>query len=74
MTKFVRATHYAKALLNNHPNLAASLIEDYLYFELFYHLFHNPTNLQLVINNINSVYTEKDSIIITGDTYPFRYF
>jgi len=50
------------------------LIEDYLYFELFYHLFQNPTNLQLVINNINSVYTEKDSMIITGDTYPFRYF
>ncbi|GLH44722.1 hypothetical protein GRW89_21225 [Pseudomonas moraviensis] len=61
-------------LLNIHPNLAASLIEDYLYFELFYHLFQNPTNLQLVINNINNVYTEKDSIIITGDTYPFKYF
>ncbi|MED7668533.1 hypothetical protein GXB78_15130 [Pseudomonas moraviensis subsp. stanleyae] len=61
-------------LLNIHPNLAASLIEDYLYFELFYHLFQNPTNLQLVINNINNVYTEKGSIIITGDTYPFKYF
>lgn len=61
-------------LLNTHPNLAANLIEDYLYFELFYHLFQNPTNPQLVINNINSVYTEKDSIIITGDTYPFKYF
>jgi hypothetical protein len=59
-------------LLNTRPNLTASLIEE-LYFELFYHFFQHPTNLQLVINNINSVWTEKDTTIITGDTSLYKY-
>lgn len=59
-------------LLKNHENLATNLIKDYLYFELFYHLFPNPENLKLVINNIKDVHTEGKTIVISGDTYPYK--
>ncbi len=59
-------------LLKNHENLATNLIKDYLYFELFYHLFPNSENLKLVINNIKDVHTEGKTIVISGDTYPYK--
>lgn len=59
-------------LLKNHENLATNLIKDYLYFELFYYLFPNSENLKLVINNIKDVHTENKSIVISGDTYPYK--
>jgi len=59
-------------LLENHENLATHLIKDYLYFELFYYLFPNSENLKLVINNIKDIHIEGKSMVISGDTYPFK--
>ncbi|NHX02365.1 hypothetical protein [Pseudomonas koreensis] len=59
-------------ILENHHNLAASLIKNYLYFELFYFLFQKSENPELVINSINDVKSDETSITIMGDTYPVQ--
>lgn len=60
-------------ILENHHNLAASLIKNYLYFELFYFLFQKSENPELVINSINDVKSDETSITIMGDTYPVQF-
>ncbi|MFJ4252066.1 hypothetical protein SAMN04488483_0312 [Pseudomonas helmanticensis] len=59
-------------ILNNYHNLAASLIKDYLYFELFYFLFPNSKELKIVINSIENIKSDGTSITITGETYPVQ--
>lgn len=58
--------------MTNHPDLAARLIRDYLYFDLFYSLFPNSVGLDVVINDITDLYLQEDSIIVTGKTFAAR--
>ncbi|WP_256679409.1 hypothetical protein [Pseudomonas sp. Fl4BN1] len=59
-------------LLQDHCDLAACLVQDYLYFELFFSLFPNSSVLKVVINNITSVCSKEASIRITGETFAAR--
>ncbi|AZC26888.1 MULTISPECIES: hypothetical protein [Pseudomonas] len=61
-----------RTLLTSHPDLAARLIRDYLYFDLFYSLFPNSVGLDVVINDITDLYLQEDSIIVTGKTFAAR--
>lgn len=61
-----------RALLQEHPDLAARLIEDYLYFELFFFLLPNSSALKVVINSITSVHSRENVIILTGETFAAR--
>ncbi|MGE8411601.1 MAG: hypothetical protein ACN6QY_04470 [Pseudomonas sp.] len=62
-----------RQLLKNEPDLAASLIRDYLYFELFFYLFASISGLEIVINDIASVHVTGTAVIITGQTFRARH-
>ncbi|WP_247268862.1 MULTISPECIES: hypothetical protein [Pseudomonas] len=57
-------------ILKTHHYLAATLIKDYLYFELFYFLFQKSEKPEIFINSIKDVKSDEISITIMGDTYP----
>lgn len=59
-------------LIRNRPDVAATLIKDYLFFELFYLLFPSKGELELVINSISGVYYLDDTFHLCGETYPYR--
>jgi hypothetical protein len=59
-------------LIKSHPDVAATLIKDYLFFELFYLLFPSKGKLELVINSISGVYYLDDTFHLCGETYPYR--
>lgn len=60
------------SMLEYHPALAATLIKDYLYFDLLNSIFPNSENLKLVINSIQSITIVDSSLIISGETFPFQ--
>lgn len=57
-------------IIKNKSNLAATIIKDYLYFDLLDSLFPIPTNLKIVVNSIESISIEEEQIIITGEAFP----
>lgn len=59
-------------LLESQPEVAAALIDDYLYFELFFALFRDPSPLALVINSLTSTSAKGRSIILVGETFAAR--
>ncbi|MDP9712374.1 UNVERIFIED_ORG: hypothetical protein J2X80_004475 [Pseudomonas fluorescens] len=59
-------------LIKNRPDVAATLIKDYLFFELFYLLFPSKGELELLINSISGVYYLDDTFHLCGETYPYR--
>ncbi|HVI42220.1 MAG TPA: hypothetical protein VM577_16325 [Anaerovoracaceae bacterium] len=59
-------------LIKSHPDVAATLIKDYLFFELFYLLLPSKGKLELVINSISGVYYLDDTFYLCGETYPYR--
>jgi hypothetical protein len=61
-----------RELLKDHPDLAARLVQDYLYFELFFSLFPNASDLKVVINSIARVDSKEGVIRLTGETYAAR--
>lgn len=61
-----------RALLQDHPDLAARLIQDYLYFELFFFLLPNSSALKVVINSITSIHSRDNVIILSGETFAAR--
>lgn len=62
-----------KKLFENQPELAATLIMDYLYFDLLYALFPNSHDLKVVINSIRNIALTDDKFIISGETFPFQH-
>lgn len=70
----LKEANYAsfKQLIEHEPSLAATLINDYLYFDLLDSLFPNSKNLKLVVNSIKNVVIQEDQITITGETFPFK--
>lgn len=58
-----------KALLQGHPDLAARLVQDYLYFELLFSLFPHSSGLNVVINSITRVCSKDGVLLLTGETY-----
>ncbi|WP_085586759.1 MULTISPECIES: hypothetical protein [unclassified Pseudomonas] len=59
-------------LTKKSPTLSASLIKDYLYFDLLFALFPQTENLKLVISNITSIQVSDTRLKITGETFPFK--
>lgn len=58
-----------RALLQGHPDLAARLVQDYLYFELLFSLFPHSSGLNVVINSITRVSSKEGVLLLTGETY-----
>ncbi|MDD1017884.1 hypothetical protein M5G24_02550 [Pseudomonas sp. TNT2022 ID1048] len=58
-----------RALLQDHPDLAARLVQDYLYFELLFSLFPHSSGLNVVINSITRVSSKEGVLLLTGETY-----
>lgn len=58
-----------RALLQGHPDLAARLVQDYLYFELLFSLFPHSSGLNVVINSITRVCSKDGVMLLTGETY-----
>ncbi|EJN20856.1 hypothetical protein PMI36_03920 [Pseudomonas sp. GM79] len=58
-------------LIKNAPDLAASLIKDYLYFDLLDSLFPTSKNLKIVINNIKNIKIIDSNLVINGETFPY---
>jgi hypothetical protein len=58
-------------LIKSNPDVAVTLIKDYLFFELFYLLFPSKGKLELVINSISGVYYLDDTFYLCGETYPY---
>ncbi|WP_350402796.1 hypothetical protein ABCR88_17090 [Pseudomonas sp. W17] len=62
-----------RTLLKDHPDLAARLVQDYLYFELLFSLFPHSSGLNVVINSITRVCSTEGVMLLTGDTYAARH-
>ncbi|MDK1399111.1 MULTISPECIES: hypothetical protein [Pseudomonas] len=62
-----------RTLLKDHPDLAARLVQDYLYFELLFSLFPHSSGLKVVINSITRVCSKEGVILLTGQTYAARH-
>ncbi|MDP9514435.1 hypothetical protein [Pseudomonas protegens] len=58
-----------RTLLKDHPDLAARLVQDYLYFELLFSLFPHSSGLNVVINSITRVSSKEGVLLLTGETY-----
>lgn len=58
-----------RTLLKDHPDLAARLVQDYLYFELLFSLFPHSSGLNVVINSITRVSSKEGVMLLTGETY-----
>ncbi|MFP3519040.1 hypothetical protein SB766_22965, partial [Pseudomonas sp. SIMBA_077] len=62
-----------RTLLKDHPDQAARLVQDYLYFELLFSLFPHSSGLKVVINSITRVCSKEGVILLTGQTYATRH-
>lgn len=62
------------SLLNNNPKLATYLMVDYLFADLFDHLFKRTKEAKIIINKIHTLEYNNFGFIMTGETFQHEPF
>ncbi|AZC28222.1 hypothetical protein C4K38_0231 [Pseudomonas chlororaphis subsp. piscium] len=62
------------SLLNDTPKLATYLMTDYLFADLFDHLFKTTKEAKIIINKIHTLDYKNSEFIMTGETFQHETF